>query len=190
MESCFSPIAGSRDRAALPQHADRSEVPLHVLAHRRRAPPGAGTLFGAGLRVPADPPDAPRSRPRSRGSAAPGRGMRLGAARAGDTRLPGSGPGTAGTLPPRGVPASADPRPSGGVPAGSRSERPDSCTIRTPRSSSSGGYFRGLDITQDSPSSKPIGPGSGASTIPGVLQLVEGVCGQPLDRSASGLGRV
>jgi hypothetical protein len=39
--------------------------------------------------------------------------------------LPGSGPGTAGTLPPRGVPASADPRPGGGVRAGSRYSRRD-----------------------------------------------------------------
>jgi hypothetical protein len=50
--------------------------------------------------------------------------------------LPGSGPGTAGTLPPRGVPASADPRPSGGVPAGFRSSRRDWCRAAIPSPSS------------------------------------------------------
>jgi hypothetical protein len=54
-----------------------------------------------------------------------------------------------------------------GSPATCAIGRPDSCTVRTPRKSSSGGYLRDLDITQHSPSSKPIRPGPGASTIPG-----------------------
>jgi Ion channel len=37
------------------------------------------------------------------------------------------------------------------------------------RASNSAGYFRGLDMTPDSPLSKRSAPGLGASTVPGVL---------------------